>query len=498
MEIEKITAGQELFLDGQETLVGAWKKSLEQHPDKTLFSFNGEKMNRATFLDQTSQTASALVSYGLTQGDRVIISGETSLDLVIAHVACLRLGLILVPVNSSYSESELSFLIEDAAPSAALVDNQEWHELISSIDPDVFISSTSLKIESGPIPDLDFSKPEDPALIAYTSGTTGKPKGAVHTQRTLLAGALSVANAWEWTESDCLLLCLPLFHIHGMGIGLHGTLLVGGSAVLQEGFDQDSIFSAITENGCSMFFGVPTMYNRLLEDERVTQLSSLRLCVSGSAPLSADLHQQLKERGGVDVLERYGTTETMLTISNPFSGERRAGSVGLPLPGVEIKIEQDSGEVLVRGESVFREYWSKQEESDSFFDNGWFKTGDMAIIGDDGYISINGRIKELIITGGLNVYPQEVDEVLQLHPEIVEAAVSGVESQEWGEEVVAWVVMEEGVKSLDLDEIRKFASKYLASYKLPKRLVFVKELPRNALGKVLRHELKEEGGANGK
>ncbi|MCH2619971.1 MAG: AMP-binding protein [Acidimicrobiales bacterium] len=489
MESEHINAGQELFLDGQETLVGAWKKTLEKNPEKTLFSFNGEKINRATFFDQTSQTASALVNHGLTHGDRVIISGETSLDLVIAHVACLRLGLILVPVNGSYSEAELSFLIKDAAPSAALVDNQEWHELLSSMDPDLFISSTSLKIESGPIPDLDFSKPEDPALIAYTSGTTGKPKGAVHTQRTLLAGALSVATAWEWTESDSLLLCLPLFHIHGMGIGLHGTLLVGGSAVLQEGFDHDSIFSAITENGCSMFFGVPTMYNRLLEDERVTQLSSLRLCVSGSAPLSADLHKQLKERG-VDVLERYGTTETMLTISNPFLGERRAGSVGLPLPGVEIKIEQDSGEILVRGESVFREYWSKQEETESCFKNGWFKTGDIAKIGDDGYISINGRIKELIITGGLNVYPQEVDDVLQLHPDIAEVAVSGVESQEWGEEVVAWVVMKEGVDSLDLDEFRKFASKNLASYKLPKRLVFVKELPRNALGKVLRHELK--------
>ena len=229
--------------------------------------------------------------------------------------------------------------------------------------------------------------------------------------------------------------------------------------------------------------------DRLLEDERVTQLSSLRLCVSGSAPLSADLHKQLKERG-VDVLERYGTTETMLTISNPFLGERRAGSVGLPLPGVEIKIEQDSGEILVRGESVFREYWSKQEETESCFKNGWFKTGDIAKIGDDGYISINGRIKELIITGGLNVYPQEVDDVLQLHPDIAEVAVSGVESQEWGEEVVAWVVMKEGVDSLDLDEFRKFASKNLASYKLPKRLVFVKELPRNALGKVLRHELK--------
>jgi malonyl-CoA/methylmalonyl-CoA synthetase len=498
MKTQLVISGQKLRIPDEETLVGSWKKILEIESERKLFSFNGREIDRGNFLDLTSKTASDLSNSGLLPGDRVLISGENSLDLVIAHVACLRLGLIIVPVNSSCREAELAFLIEDAKPRAALVDQEEWHELLNSMDPELFVSSTAVETQSGPIPDLDLAKPEDPALIAYTSGTTGKPKGAIHSQRSLLAGALSVVRAWEWTESDCLLLCLPLFHIHGMGIGLHGTLLVGGSAVLQKGFKQDLLFSEITENNCSMFFGVPTMYRRLLEDERVGQLSSLRLCVSGSAPLPADLHKQLKDKGGVDVLERYGTTETMLTISNPYLGERRAGSVGFPLPGVEIQIEPESKEVLVRGQSVFKGYWSKQKETEDSFENGWFKTGDIAEVGNNGYISINGRIKELIITGGLNVYPQEVDEVLQLHPDITEVAVSGVESQEWGEEVVAWIVMKEGIDFLDLNEIREFASKYLASYKLPKRLVFVKVLPRNALGKVLRHELKEEGTGHGR
>ena len=492
MGTQLVISGHKLRIPDEETLVGSWVKTLEIEPERKLFSFNGREIDRGSFLDLTSKTASNLANSGLLPGDRVLIAGENSLDLVISHVACLRLGLVVVPVNISYTETELAFLIEDSKPRAALVDQEEWHKLLNSIDSELFVSSTAVETRSGPNPDLDLAKPEDPALIAYTSGTTGKPKGATHTQRSLLAGALSVARAWEWTESDRLLLCLPLFHIHGMGIGLHGTLLVGGSAVLQEGFDKDLVFSEIAENNCSMFFGVPTMYQRLVEDERISQLASLRLCVSGSAPLPADLHQQLKDKGGVDVLERYGTTETMLTISNPYIGERRAGSVGFPLPGVEIQIEEESKEVLVRGESVFKGYWSKQKETNDSFNSGWFKTGDIAEVSDDNYVTINGRIKELIITGGLNVYPQEVDEVIQAHPEIAEAAVSGVESQEWGEEVVAWIVMEKGINSINIAEVRKHASQYLAPYKIPKRLVIVKELPRNALGKVLRHKLQEK------
>ena len=498
METQLVLSGQELEIPYGETLVGAWKKSLEVEQRQKLFSFDGREIDRGTFLDLTSKTASDLANSGLVPGDRVLISGENSLDLVVAHVACLRLGLVVVPVNSSYREAELESLIEDARPAAALVDQKEWYGLLNSTNSDLFVSSIAVEAKSGPMPDLDHAKPGDPALIAYTSGTTGKPKGAVHSQRSLLAGALSVVRAWEWTESDCLLLCLPLFHIHGMGIGLHGTLLVGGSAVIQKGFDKDLIFSEISKNKCSMFFGVPTMYHRLVDDERVSQLAALRLCVSGSAPLPADLHQQLKDKGRVDVLERYGTTETMLTISNPYSGERRAGSVGFPLPGIEIQIDPESKEILVRGESVFKGYWSKEQETNESFQEEWFKTGDVAEITGDDYVSINGRIKEMIITGGLNVYPQEVDEVIQLHPDIAEVAVSGTKSQEWGEEVVAWIVMEEGIDSIGINEVRKYASQYLASYKIPKRLVIVKELPRNSLGKILRHELKEKGVIDGK
>ena len=219
MGTQLVISGQDLQIPDGETLVGCWKKSLEIEPERKLFSFNDRVIDRGSFLDLTSKTASNLARSGLLPGDRVLIAGENSLDLVIAHVACLRLGLIVVPVNSSYKEAELAFLIEDAKPRAALVDQEEWHELLNSIDSDLFVSPTAVETRSYPLPDLDLAKPEDPALIAYTSGTTGKPKGAIHTQRSLLAGALSVAKAWEWTESDCLLLCLPLFHIHGMGIG---------------------------------------------------------------------------------------------------------------------------------------------------------------------------------------------------------------------------------------------------------------------------------------
>ncbi|MAT63289.1 MAG: hypothetical protein CL881_05770, partial [Dehalococcoidia bacterium] len=248
METQLVLSGQELEIPYGETLVGAWKKSLEVEQRQKLFSFDGREIDRGTFLDLTSKTASDLANSGLVPGDRVLISGENSLDLVVAHVACLRLGLVVVPVNSSYREAELEFLIEDARPAAALVDQKEWYGLLNSTNSDLFVSSIAVEAKSGPMPDLDHAKPGDPALIAYTSGTTGKPKGAVHSQRSLLAGALSVVRAWEWTESDCLLLCLPLFHIHGMGIGLHGTLLVGGSAVIQKGFDKDLIFSEISKN----------------------------------------------------------------------------------------------------------------------------------------------------------------------------------------------------------------------------------------------------------
>ena len=336
---------------------------------------------------------------------------------------------------------------------------------------------------------MDLAKPEDPALIAYTSGTTGKPKGATHTQRSLLAGALSVARAWEWTESDRLLLCLPLFHIHGMGIGLHGTLLVGGSAVLQEGFDKDLVFSEIAENNCSMFFGVPTMYQRLVEDERISQLASLRLCVSGSAPLPADLHQQLKDKGGVDVLERYGTTETMLTISNPYIGERRAGSVGFPLPGVEIQIEEESKEILVRGESVFKGYWSKQKETNDSFNSGWFKTGDIAVFENNCYRILGRNSVDIIKSGGYKISALEIEEALRKHPDIKECGVVGVPDEEWGELICASLIVNK--ETLDFKAVSTWLKSLLPSYKIPRKYILQEDLPRNVMGKVTKNELKK-------
>ncbi len=283
--------------------------------------------------------------------------------------------------------------------------------------------------------------------------------------------------------------------MHGMGVGLHGTLLVGSSAILQDGFQTEAVFQAIQEHQASMFFGVPTMYHRLAEHPKVQKLAQIRLCVSGSAPLAPSLHKRLDNEAGIQVLERYGMTETVMLVSNPYLGERKPGTVGFPLPGVKIDIEKQSGEILVSGPNVFQGYWNHLDtDQEPFVDNStghWFRTGDLGKLDEDGYLEIVGRKKELIISGGYNVYPREVDDVLITHPAIEQVAVAGVPSEEWGEEVVAWIVPSPHERSPSLETVRDFGRKHLASYKLPQRLVIVDDLPRNALGKVLRHELRE-------
>jgi malonyl-CoA/methylmalonyl-CoA synthetase len=292
--------------------------------------------------------------------------------------------------------------------------------------------------------------------------------------------------AWRWSESDRLVLALPLFHAHGLCVGLHGTLLAGASALLLPRFDVDSVLDAASSHDASLFFGVPTMYHRLAESSRVGELARLRLCVSGSAPLPAELHRTLAERGGQQVLERYGMTETLMNVSNPYDGERRAGSVGLPLPGVELRLGQD-GEIQLRGPNIFVGYWERPEASADSFTDGWFRTGDLGGLDADGYLRILGRSKELIISGGFNVYPREVEEVLLTHPEVAEVAVVGTPSDEWGEVVTAFVVPTGDQP--DPDALLAFAAEQLASFKRPRLLHFIDTLPRNALGKVLKHEL---------
>ena len=312
--------------------------------------------------------AAFLAGCGVTPGDRVLWSCATSLDAIVGLIGALRLGAVVVPVNPSATMSELRYVVRDVGPSVSIVDRPESGAgLRAEPGYSVAVHPHDLFDRAGDAacPGLDTAAPEDDALIVYTSGTTGEPKGAVHTHRSLLAGTLALQMAWGWRPDDRLLLALPLFHVHGLCAGLFGTLSAGGSAVVFDRFLPAQVLDAVGE--ATLFFGVPTMYHRLAESGRAAELSALRLCVSGSAPLSADLWRRFHGEWGVSVLERYGMSETLLTLSNPLDGERRPGSVGFPLPGVEAAIadadEAGVGELMVRGPSVCRGYWNRPEAS---------------------------------------------------------------------------------------------------------------------------------------
>ncbi|MDQ3945993.1 MAG: AMP-binding protein, partial [Actinomycetota bacterium] len=305
----------------------------------------------------------------------------------------------------------------------------------------------------------------------------------------------AVRLAWRWSADDRLVLALPLFHMHGLGVGLHGTLLAGASLVLLPRFDAGAVLDAARNHGATLFFGVPTMYSRLAASPRLGDLARLRLCVSGSAPLPPAVFERVAAGSGQRPLERYGMTETGMNVSNPYDGERRPGTVGFPLPGVQLRLAADDdgpaqgggGEVHVRGPNVFARYWRNPAATDDAFDGSWFRTGDIGELDVDGYLRIVGRKKELIITGGMNVYPREVEDVLLTHPAVAEVAVAGVADEEWGEVVTAWVVPAGGAPEPKV--LLDHAAGQLAPFKCPRSLHFVESLPRNALGKLLRHQL---------
>ena len=343
---------------------------------------------------------------------------------------------------------------------------------------------------------------EDPAVIGYTSGTTGRAKGALLIHRNLTANVAAVTAAWHWTDRDCLLLTLPLFHAHGLMVGLHGTLFSGASVVLRQKFDAADVCSILHKDaGITLFFGVPTMYARLLtEAERQGVPAHLpRLFVSGSAPLSPQLFNDFARVFGQSILERYGMTETIMNLTNPYEGERRAGTVGGPFPGQQARVVDvrtrlplaagEIGEIEVRGPHVFVGYWQRPDATaEAFSCDGWFKTGDLGWCSSDGYYTITGRARELIISGGYNIYPREVEDVLETHPAIAEVAVLGLPDSEMGEQVVAVVVPRQG-HAPTAHELIVFCREQLASYKKPRRVVFVDTLPRNALGKIQKHLL---------
>jgi malonyl-CoA/methylmalonyl-CoA synthetase len=481
--------GKNLDLTEAGSLPATWVRVWASAPSAPLlFDARHGWIKAAELEHATRRAAGRLLGAGLEPGDRILFSAESSLELVIAHVAALRAGFVVVPMNTAYREREVAHIVADARPRGAVVDERERARWISdAADGDVLLAGPELELPEAEAGQLDAEVPDADALIGYTSGTTGSPKGAVLTHANLLAGCESVRIAWRWDAADRLVLSLPLFHIHGLGVGLHGTLLAGASAVLLPRFDVGAVLDAVRDHDATLFFGVPTMYHRLAASARVSELSALRLCVSGSAALPAELHNALAERSGQRVLERYGMTETLMNVSNPYDGERRPGRVGLPLPGVEVRFDGD--EILVRGPNVFARYWERPEATAASFAEGWFRTGDLGSLDPDGYLRILGRSRELIISGGLNVYPREVEEVLLGHPEVEEAAVIGTPSEEWGEIVTAFVVT--GGSKLDERDLVEFAAERLAAFKRPRAVHLVESLPRNALGKVVKHKLTE-------
>ncbi|MFP6654032.1 MAG: AMP-binding protein [Myxococcota bacterium] len=472
----------------------AWMRHWKTAPEAPAFHDPDQGwLTRGALEANSAAHAGRLARAGLRAGDRILISAESSTDLVTSYVACLRMGLVVIPTNTAYSARELAHVLADARPKAALIDDPRRATMVGEIAPELRCLSPALDIEAGPTPALEASLPQHPALLCYTSGTTGQPKGAVLSHGNCLASAEGLRIAWRWTHRDRLLLALPLFHMHGLGVGLHGTLMTGASAVLFRNFRPEEILAGIATYKASLFFGVPTMYHRLVDQPGAAALAALRLCVSGSAALPARLHERIEKRTGQRVLERYGMTETLMLVSNPYSKERRPGAVGWPLPGVELRLEEKSGEIQVRGANVFSGYWERPDaDREAFTEDGWFRTGDLGAMDDDGYLEIIGRAKELIISGGFNVYPREVEDLIRTHPEVEDVAVVGEPSEEWGERVVAYaVVIASDQPPLNLEFLRSFIGDQLAAYKHPRALFLVAALPRNALGKVQKHRLAE-------
>ena len=443
---------------------------------------------------RSNRLAHLLKQRGLSLGDRLAVYLTNRVELIDLYLACVKAGILFVPINVLYKEREVAHLIRDAEPKAVVSAGdfphafQTWHceEL----------SRDSLRCSSDP---LDSALDGDsPAALVYTSGTTGTSKGAVLTHNNFASNARNLQTAWQITQADRLLLSLPLFHVHGLGNGLHCWLASGCRMRLQERFESSKAGETFLDFRPTLFFGVPTIYVRLLEiPEETAQTIGrfMRLFVSGSAPLPAHVLEAFHKRFGHTILERYGMTETLMNLSNPYVGERRAGSVGMPLPGVVVRLLNSDGELVpngqtgelyVYGPNVFREYWRNSQATEEAFVEGYFRTGDLATCSADGYYTLQGRRCDLIISGGFNIYPREIEDFLTEQPEVAEAAVVGTADRVRGEVPVAYLVTRSAV---DPAEIERRCRKGLASFKVPRAFHVVENLPRNALGKVQKHLL---------
>jgi malonyl-CoA/methylmalonyl-CoA synthetase len=477
------------------SLIGRAKETAIEFDDLT------GKSSSLTFgeLDaRSSQLANLFTSRGLKRGDRLGFFLSNCVEIIDVFLAGVKTGIIIVPINILYRERELGHIITDAQPKA-VVTTSEMASLIpagTEVWDVAEISKAALEF------DKTFKRisidGDEAAAIVYTSGTTGRSKGAILTHNNFAANAVNLCACWRITSEDRYLAVLPLFHVHGLGNGVACWLLSGCRMRLVERFDIKTAPEIFESFQPTLFFGVPTIYVRLLElpDERAKQIGEkMRLFVCGSAPLPANILEEFRQKFGHTILERYGMSETLMNLSNPYEGERRAGSVGFPLPGVSVKIvdsemkpinKDEIGELLVRGANVCAGYWNRPDANEEAFVDGWFRTGDLAEKSSDGYFTLCGRRSELIISGGFNIYPREIEEVLLEQAGVKEATVCGIADKRRGELPIAYIVADE---NFDEKTVEEACRNSLASFKIPRAFVRVESLPRNALGKVQKHLL---------
>jgi malonyl-CoA/methylmalonyl-CoA synthetase len=450
---------------------------------------------------QSARLANALRAEGIGPGDRVAVQVDKSPEAILLYLAIIRAGAVLLPINTSYTDAELDYLLADAEPGLVVLAPGRPNARPKTLTLDGEGHGTLPELAAGQSDEwADVARgPDDLAAILYTSGTTGRPKGAMLSHRNLASNAAVLHRLWGFRPDDVLLHALPIYHTHGLFVATNCVLANGTGMVFLPRFDVDAVVEQLPR--CTVFMGVPTYYTRLVADPRLdrSRCRHVRLFVSGSAPLLESTHEEFLTRTGHAIVERYGMTETSMIASNPLVGERRAGTVGLPLPGVSVRVadagplvpEGTIGEVEVRGPNVFGGYWRRPELAASEFTlDGFFRTGDLGRIDSDGYLQIVSRLKDLIITGGLNVYPKEVEDVIDQLDGVLESAVIGVPDPDLGEAVIAVVVPEAG-RTIDGATIRQAARQHLAPFKVPKRVEVVDALPRNAMSKVEKSGLRD-------
>jgi len=484
-------------------LYAALDQALRRETAAVVIEWGGQAFSGPDLITEVEAAARVLGAAGVQRGDRVLVQVEKSLQAVFVYLAALRQGAVFVPLNTGYRAREFAYFLSDAEPALVICDPSDAADYapmveaagarLLTLDAAGAGSFTETPVEAQPAPDAVTTTDDDLAAIIYTSGTTGRSKGAMLSQANLLSNAQALGRIWGLSDKDILVHALPLFHIHGLFISLNTALLAGTRVRLLPRFDVGLVLDALP--GATVFMGVPTYYVRLLGDARFDRSAAgdLRLCISGSAPLLMETFDAFADRTGLELLERYGISECGIIASNLPGGGIRRGAVGLPLPGVALRIAGEDGTALstglvgsveVRGPGVFQGYWRMPEKTRSEFrPDGFFITGDLGKLDDEGYLHLVGRAKDMVITGGLNVYPSEIEAVIDALAPVQESAVIGVPHLDFGEAVVAVVRLRPG-ETADADAIIGALKSELAGFKAPKAVIFVDELPRNTMGKV--------------